>query len=158
MVVVAPEVGARRSSGIAKGGLARRYVDFELDPLDLTFRNGAEERLAAALDAILELSVPRRKLSNHFVWTRRGLSGRVASAEQHLMPGGEAMTGRLIFGHCESSAGRLSRCRDRFGRRHEGTPVGRRERDAPLSATGGLRRSPVDALRHAPYGRRKRVL
>jgi hypothetical protein len=61
------------------------------------------------------------KLSNDFIWTRRGVSRWNALAEAHYVPGDEAMPGRCMFVqvfHCEdfswyysaAEAGVFSRC------------------------------------------------
>ena len=59
--------------------------------LQLIFRDGAVEGLKAALYAVLELSIPLRKLGNYFVWTRRSVPRRNTLAEAHHVPGDEAM-------------------------------------------------------------------
>ena len=65
--------------------------------LQLMFCNGAEEGLTAAFYAVLELSIPLRKLSNYIVWTRRSLARRIALAETHNIPGDESMAGTFVF-------------------------------------------------------------
>ena len=73
--------------------------------LQLIFRNGPVEGLVAALYAVLELSIPLRKLSKYFVWTRRRVPRSSALAEAHQVPGDEAMPGRFMFvqvTHCEA--------------------------------------------------------
>ena len=72
--------------------------------LQLIFCNGAVEGLTATFDAVLELSIPRRKLSNYMVWTRPSLPRWIALAEAHHAPGDEAMPGSFMFAqssHCE---------------------------------------------------------
>ena len=74
--------------------------------LQLVFHNGSVKGLIAAFYAVLELSIPLRKLSEYFVWTRRSVPRSSALAEAHHVPGDEAMRGRFMFvqlSHCELS-------------------------------------------------------
>jgi hypothetical protein len=67
--------------------------DFQLILFD-----GAVKGLKAAFYSVLELSIPLRKLSNDFVWTRRSLPWWMALAEVHHVPGKEAVLRRVLFG------------------------------------------------------------
>ena len=79
--------------------IASPTSDFQLILFD-----GAVKGLTAAFYSVLELSIPLRKLSNDFVWTRRSLPWWIALAEVHHVPGKEAVLRRVLFGqaHCEA--------------------------------------------------------
>ena len=78
--------------------IASPTSDFQLILFD-----GAVKGLTAAFYSVLEVSIPLRKLSNDFVWTRGRLPRRKALAESHHVPGVEAMPGRLMQrSHCEA--------------------------------------------------------
>jgi hypothetical protein len=104
ILIVAPRVVAHRaSSALLKAGLRGTGLgcgDGGRCPcirLELIFCGRAVERLAAAFDAVLELSIPRRKLSNDMVWTRRSLPRWISLAEAHQAPRDEAVPGRFVF-------------------------------------------------------------
>ena len=84
-----PGLGSKKRGG---GGYRCSYVS-----LQLIFRNGPVEGLIAALYAVLELSIPLRKLSKYFIWTRRSVQRPNALIEAHHVPGAEAMPGRYMF-------------------------------------------------------------
>jgi hypothetical protein len=85
--------------GNAGGGLYFPTSDFQLILFD-----GAVKGLTAAFYSVLEVSIPLRKLSNDFVWTRRSLPRWIALGEVHHVPGKEAVLRRVLFGqaHCEA--------------------------------------------------------
>ena len=96
------------------GGLvtiASPTSDFQLILFD-----GAVKGLTAAFYSVLELSIPLRKLSNDFVWTRRSLPRWIALGEVHHVPGKKAVLRRVLCGnasHCEALsrvAGDAKRC------------------------------------------------
>ena len=73
--------------------------DFQLILFDCAVKG-----LTAAFYSVLEVSIPLRKLSNDFVWTRRSLPRWIALGEVHHVPGKEAVLRRVLFGqaHCEA--------------------------------------------------------
>ena len=79
--------------------IASPTSDFQLILFD-----GAVKGLTAAFYSVLEVSIPLRKLSNDFVWTRRSLPRWIALGEVHHVPGKEAVLRRVLFGqaHCEA--------------------------------------------------------
>ncbi len=66
--------------------------------LQLILFDSAVEGLTAALYAVLELSVPLRKLTHDRVWTGRSLPRWIALAEVHRVPGKKAMPGPFFIG------------------------------------------------------------
>jgi hypothetical protein len=111
----AQDVGVS-SWGMQGATFASPTSDFQLILFDCAVKG-----LAAAFYSVLEVSIPLRKLSNDFVWTRRSLPRWIALGEVHHVPGKEAVLGRVLFGqaHCEAfsrlAAGLGGVCRH-FGR------------------------------------------
>ena len=68
----------------------REVSSWEILGGQLVLFNSAVEVLTAAFYSVLELSIPLRKLSNDFVWTRRSLPWWIALAEVLHVPGKEA--------------------------------------------------------------------
>jgi hypothetical protein len=91
----------------------------------LVLFNSAVKGLTAAFYSVLELSIPLRKLSNDFVWTRRSLPWWIALGEVHHVPGREAVLRRVLFGqaHCEAFS-RVSAEARRCARALPSPPVG----------------------------------
>ena len=82
----------------------KRVSSWEILGGQLVLFNSAVEGLTAAFYSVLELSIPREKLSNNMVWARRSLPRWIAPAEAHHAPSDEAMTGGFVFVpsfHCE---------------------------------------------------------